>query len=345
MVVEKLLLKAADKIKEGTQKMHASSFKKFLQARHEVLVVGIALVLVLLFVAISGGVWASPYNLASVLQVTATLGLMALGEALVITSGEIDISVGSTFGFAAITYLGLVSHLGTVLTLIIALAAGIAIGALNGFIVVWFRIPSLIMTLGTLLIFQGLGLAVTKGFSFSIPWAKRQHLTYHVIGGENFLGVNTAVFWMVGLFILFQVIVFATRFGNHLLAVGGSNETAHSRGISVRRVKFAAFALCGLLAAFGGVLEAGKLGSADASMGRLMEMQAIAACVLGGCALSGGRVSLLGTLVGTLILCSIQSFLVIMGLQPQWFMLVLGIIVIGAARADRVFRDWVQRGV
>lgn len=325
--------------------MQVSSYKQFLRANHEVLVVGIALVLVLLFVAISGGVWASPYNLASILQITATLGIMALGEALVITSGEIDISVGSTFGFSAITYLGLVSHLGSTTALIIALAAGIGVGALNGFIVVRFRIPSLIMTLGSLLIFQGLCLAVTEGFSFSIPWAKRAHFMYTVLGGDDFLGVNTAVFWMVGLFILFQIIVFATPFGNHLLAVGGSNETAHSRGISVRRVKFAAFTLCGLLAAFAGVLEAGKLGSADASMGRLMEMQAIAACVLGGCALSGGRVSLFGTLVGTFILCCIQSFLVIMGMQPQWFMLMLGIIVVGAARADRIFRDWIARSV
>jgi simple sugar transport system permease protein/ribose transport system permease protein len=320
--------------------MTASSYKQFFRQHHEILVVGVAIVLVALFVTISRGMWASPYNLASVLQVTATLGIMALAESLVITSGEIDISVGSTFGFSAITYLGLVPHLGSA----IALAAGLGIGALNGFLVVWFRLPSLIITLGTLLIFQGLCIAVTAGFSFSIPWAHRKHFVYQVLGGGNLLGVNTAVFWMLGLFILFQMILFAMPFGNRLLAVGGSSQTAHSRGISVKRVKFAAFALCGLLAGFAGVLEAGKLGFADGSMGRLMELQAIAACVLGGCALAGGRVSILGVLMGTFLLCGIQSFLVIMGVQPQWFMLVLGIIVVSAARADRVFRDWVLRG-
>ena len=325
--------------------MTASSYKQFFRRHHEILVVGVAIVLVALFVTISRGMWASPYNLASVLQVTATLGIMALAESLVITSGEIDISVGSTFGFSAITYLGLVPHLGSAAALIIALAAGLGIGALNGFLVVWFRLPSLIVTLGTLLIFQGLCIAVTAGFSFSIPWAHRKHFVYQVLGGGNLLGVNTAVFWMLGLFILFQMILFAMPFGNRLLAVGGSSQTAHSRGISVKRVKFAAFALCGLLAGFAGVLEAGKLGFADGSMGRLMELQAIAACVLGGCALAGGRVSILGVLMGTFLLCGIQSFLVIMGVQPQWFMLVLGIIVVSAARADRVFRDWVLRGV
>ncbi|MGD9363603.1 MAG: ABC transporter permease, partial [Desulfobacterales bacterium] len=272
--------------------MTASSYKQFFRLHHEILVVGVAIVLVALFVTISRGLWASPYNLASVLQVTATLGIMALAESLVITSGEIDISVGSTFGFSAITYLGLVPHLGSAAALIIALAAGLGIGALNGFLVVWFRLPSLIITLGTLLIFQGLCIAVTAGFSFSIPWAQRKNFAYQVLGGGNFLGVNTAVFWMLGLFILFQMILFAMPFGNRLLAVGGSSQTAHSRGISVRRVKFTAFTLCGLLAGFAGVLEAGKLGFADGSMGRLMELQAIAACVLGGCALAGGRVSL-----------------------------------------------------
>ena len=232
-----------------------------------------------------------------------------------------------------------------VVAAIIALAAGLGIGALNGFLVVWFRLPSLIITLGTLLIFQGLCIAVTAGFSFSIPWAQRSNFVYQVLGGGKFLGLNTAVLWMLGILILFQMILFAMPFGNRLLAVGGNSQTAHSRGISVGRVKFAAFTLCGLLAGFAGVLEAGKLGYADGSMGRLMELQAIAACVLGGCSLAGGRVSIIGALVGTFILCGIQSFLVIMGVQPQWFMLMLGIIVISAARADRVFRDWANRGV
>ena len=325
--------------------MTVSSSKQFFRLHPEILVVSVAAILVALFVTISRGLWASPYNLASVFQVTATLGIMALGEALVITSGEIDISVGSTFGFSAITYLGLVAHLGALPALLVALAAGAGIGAINGLLVVRFGVPSLIITLGTLLIFQGLCIAVTSGFSFSIPWAQRNHFFYQVLGGGNFLGLNTAVFWMLGLFIVFHLIIFSMPFGNRLLAVGGSSQTAHSRGISVKRIKFKAFTLCGLLAGFAGVLEAGKLGYADGSMGRLMEMQAIAACVLGGCALAGGRVSLLGALVGTFILSAIQSFLVVMGVQPQWFILILGIVVVSAAKADRIFRDWVNRGV
>jgi simple sugar transport system permease protein/ribose transport system permease protein len=129
-------------------------------------------------------------------------------------------------------------------------------------------------------------------------------------------------------------------FGNHLLAVGGSAASAHSRGVRVDRVKLKAFVICGLLAGLGGVLEAGKLGSADGSMGRLMELQAIAACVLGGCLLAGGRVSLVGALLGTFVLSSIQSYLVVMAIPPQWFMVLLGTIVVLAALGDRRLRQW-----
>jgi len=114
--------------------------------------------------------------------------------------------------------------------------------------------------------------------------------------------------------------------------------------VRVRRVKTLAFILSGALAALAGTLEAGKLGFADGGMGRLMELQAIAACVLGGCALAGGRISLVGVIFGAFTLSSIQSFLVVNGVQPQWFILALGLIVVAAAIGDRTLRDWALKG-
>lgn len=134
-----------------------------------------------------------------------------------------------------------------------------------------------------------------------------------------------------------------TPWGNQLLAVGGSLESARSRGVRVSRIKLSAFVLCAALAALGGVLEAGKLGSADGSMGRLMELQAIASCVLGGCLLAGGRISLIGALLGAFVLSSIQSYLVVMSVRPQWFILLLGIIVVLAALGDRWLRQWATK--
>ena len=117
-----------------------------------------------------------------------------------------------------------------------------------------------------------------------------------------------------------------------------------SRGLRVGRIKLSAFVACGMLAALAGALEAGKLGFADGSMGRLMELQAIAACVLGGCALAGGRISIFGAVVGAFVLSSIQSFLVVMSVRPQWFILLLGVIVVAAALGDKALRDWAFRG-
>jgi simple sugar transport system permease protein/ribose transport system permease protein len=226
---------------------------------------------------------------------------------------------------------------------LLAVVAGAAIGALNGFLVTRFKAPSLIVTLSTLMIFRGLSIALTEGFSFSVPYKARTGLLYQVFGGGNFLGVNSAVWWLGLVFAILMVFVFATPAGNRLLAVGGSSASAHSRGIRVDRIKITAFILCGALAGLAGVLEGGKLGFADGGMGRLTELQAIAACVLGGCALAGGRISLVGVIVGAFALSSIQSFLVVNGVQPQWFILLLGVIVVAAAIGDRALRDWALR--
>lgn len=312
--------------------------------RHpELGIVLVAVVLVAIFAATSEGRWVNLYNLGSLLQVTATLGLTALGVALVIGIGEIDISVGSTFGMAALVYLWTVNHLNPATALAAALGVGVLIGLCNGLLVTATRTPSLIVTLGTLMIFRGIAIALTEGFSFSVPYDERGDLVYRLVGGGDFLGLNTATPWLVGGLLLLGLFLGATPAGNHLLAVGGSAPTAHSRGVRVDRVKVLAFTACGALAAVAGALEAGKLGFADGSMGRLMELQAIAACVLGGCSLAGGRISLVGTVAGALVLSSIQSYLVVIGVRPQWFILLLGLIVVLAALGDRALRNWARK--
>lgn len=308
--------------------------------------IGIFLIAVLLvgfFAASSDGRWANAYNIATILQVTATLGLMSIGVALVIGLGEIDISVGSTFGMGALAYLLLVSSVDPVLAALVATAVGAAIGLFNGLLITRTGAPSLIITLGTLMIFRGFAIALTDGFSFSVPYAMRDGFSYAALGGGEVLGFNTAIIWLILGLVLFTLLLRATPFGNHLLAVGGAADSALSRGVRVDRVKVLVFVLCGAIAGFAGSLEAGKLGFADGSMGRLMELQAIAACVLGGCLLAGGRISLIGAVMGAFVLSSIQSYLVVMAVQPQWFILLLGIIVVAAALGDRALRQWALR--
>lgn len=320
------------------------SFRRLARRHAEIGILLIAAALVIAFAATSGGRWANAYNFASIAQVTATLAIMAIGVALVMCTGEIDISVGSVFGFSALIYLGTSPHLGTVPAAVLGIAAGAAIGFANGFLVTWFRAPSLIVTLSTLMIFRGLSVAVTEGFSFSVPYASRSGLLYQILGGGTLLGVNAAFWWLALIVSVASVFVYATPQGNRLLAVGGSAATAHSRGIRVDRVKISAFILSGTLAALAGVLEGGKLGFADGGLGQLSELQAIAACVLGGCALAGGRITLIGVVAGAFTLSSVQSYLVVNGVRPQWFIFLLGLIVVVAAMGDRALRDWALRG-
>lgn len=323
--------------------MGLSAAKPLIRRHAEIGIFLIGAVLIVIFASTSEGRWANLYNIGTIMQMTATLGLMSLGVALVIGTGEIDISVGSTFGMGALTYLWLAAHVDPSIAALAAIVVGAAIGFFNGLLVTWTRTPSLIITLGTLMIFRGIAIALTEGFSFSIPYAARKGWSYFLLGGDVFLGFNTALYWLIAVLVVLMVMLKAMPFGNRLLAVGGSVESAHSRGVRVERIKLSAFVLCGLLAGFAGTLEAGKLGFADGSMGRLMELQAIASCVLGGCLLAGGRISLPGALMGALVLSSIQSYLVVTGVQPQWFVLILGVIVVLAAYGDKSLRQWALR--
>ncbi len=320
--------------------MAVAGFKRLVRRHSEIGIFLIAGLLVLFFATSSDGRWANLYNFGTILQVTATLGLMTLGVALVIGTGEIDISVGSTFGMGALVYLWLPLRVDPTIAMLAAVSIGGLIGAFNGFLITRTGTPSLIITLGTLMIFRGIAIALTDGFSFSIPYAARNHFTYWLFGGGDLMGFNTALIWLITVLVVLMILLRATPFGNRLLAVGGSAPSAHSRGVRVERIKFSAFVICGLLAGLAGGLEAGKLGFADGSMGRLMELQAIASCVLGGCLLAGGRISLPGALMGAFVLSSIQSYLVVMGVRPQWFILALGLIVVAAALGDRVLRQW-----
>jgi ribose transport system permease protein len=289
----------------------------------------------LAFAIVTRGTWLSVGNMQSLSQITAVLAVIAFGQAIVIATGEIDISVGSVCGMGALVFLGLAPILGSGLSLLAALACGILVGAFNGVFVAFVGVPSLLVTLGTLFVFQGIGYAVTSGFSFVATKAVRQEFIYGAVGGGNFAGVNAGVLWALVLLVVLQLVVFETAVGNRLLAVGGDSVSSFSRGVKVNKIKLGAFVVSGLLAAFAGVLDAAFIGYADGSFGVTMELSAIAAAVLGGCRLAGGRISLIGTLLGAFMLRGIQSFLILLGVQPQWYILVAGLIVVLASLADR----------
>jgi simple sugar transport system permease protein len=307
-----------------------------LRKRAEIGAALVTLIIVVGFAATTGGSWLSSGNMKEVLRVTSILAIMAFGEALVITTGEIDISVGSTFGVVGVLYIALGPQLGTPLAMAMALVAALAIGAINGFVVAYFRISSLVVTLGTLFVFRGLILAVTQTPSFYAPDdAMHAHPLYQLVGGGQVLGYNNALVWAIIVLIFLHYVLFWTPVGNRLLAVGGNAESARSRGIRVTYTKWGAYIACAFFAGLAALLEASDLGYVDGGFGRQRELQAIAAAVLGGCALAGGRSSVIGTFLGAFILSGIQSYLVIKSISPQWFILLLGLIVVLVSLGDR----------
>ncbi len=320
-----------------------SAALRFLRRHPETATIALVVLISCVFVAMTHGQWLSVGNLQSLLRLAAVLAIMSFGEAIVIATGEIDISVGSTFGIGALTFLGLAPIVGSGLAMITAFLSGMFIGAINGVFAPLLGLPSLIVTLGTLFLFQGIAYAMTYGFSFAATDVVRQQLVYKALGGGTLGGLNPAVVWVVGIFVVLQLVIFETSLGNRILAVGGDAISSYSRGVNVKKLKFGVFVLSGLLAAFAGALEATYIGYADGSFGALMELSAIAAAVLGGCHLAGGRISLVGTLLGAFLLCGIQSFLIILGFQPQWYIFTLGIIVVFASLLDRTLSRLITR--
>ena len=307
-----------------------------LRKRSEVGAAVVTLLIIVGFTATTDGVWLSEANMREVLRVTSILAIMAFGEALVITTGEIDISVGSIFGIAGIIYIALGPQIGAPLAILLALAASLAIGAVNGLVVAYFGISSLVVTLGGLFVFRGLALAATQSPTYYAPGdAMRADPVYQFFGGSSLLGYNNALVWAIVVLLFLHYVLFWTPIGNRLLAVGGNAESAHTRGVNVMYTKWGAYIACALFAGLAAVLGASDLGYVDGGFGRQRELQAIAAAVLGGCALVGGRSSIVGTFLGAFILSGIQSYLVIRSIHPQWFILLLGLIVVLVSLADR----------
>ena len=317
---------------------------RILRKRTEIGVVVITLLLIVGFTATSQGVWLSQASMREVLRVTSILAIIAFGEALVITTGEIDISVGSIFGIVGIIYIAIGPHVGAPLAILIALGVALIIGSLNGFVVAYYRVSSLVVTLGTLFVFRGLALAATQTVShYNAGETMLANPIYQLFGRSSVLDYNNALVWALVIFLLLQYVLFWTPIGNWLLAVGGNATSAHSRGVNVMRTKWGAYIACAFLAGLAGILEAGDLSYADGTLGRQRELQAIAAVVLGGTALLGGRTSLVGTLLGAFILSGIQSYLIIKSIEPQWFILLLGLIVVLVSLADRGLTRLVSR--
>ena len=229
----------------------------------EVGVIFVSIILVVVFNSSTGGTWLSLFNIREVLRITAILAILALGEAFVVSTGQIDISVGSMFGIAGILYIGLTPEIGPLPAIAIAMIAAMLIGCMNGLIVAYLAIPSLVVTLGSLFLFRGIAIAASNAqaaFSFSITRDIRANPILRFFGGGDVLDYNNAIIWVIIAVIIVQYIFFLTPIGNRILAVGGDADSARSRGVRVRRTILGVFIASGFFAGLAGILEGSKLG-------------------------------------------------------------------------------------
>ncbi len=271
-------------------------------------------------------------NLMNILQQSAINACIALGMTLVIISGGIDLSVGPVAALAAVLGAAmLVAGVPIPLAILGALAVGVACGFINGALIAWGGLQPFIVTLGGLSLYRALALIYTGGTPiFGLPDDFRALTNGAVMGVPNSVMV-------VGVFALAAwVILTKTPLGEYLMAVGGNPEAARIAGVPVTLTKLAAYMMSGLMAAVAAMILIGRLGAAEPTLGTLWELDAIAAAAIGGASLMGGRGSIMGTLIGCIILGTLRNGLTLMNVQAFYQLLATGIIIIVAMLIDKM---------
>jgi ribose/xylose/arabinose/galactoside ABC-type transport system permease subunit len=282
------------------------------------------LLLVLLAVGATVEEFRTAVNLANVLKQSAALGILALGQSFVVAGGMIDLSVGQLAGLVVVVTCDLMQGESamTVPAVLLALALGAAVGLINGTLNNRLRVHPLILTFGMLSILQGMIFVYTDQSVGSVSPGFRR-LADGSVAGVPFAALLLAAAGLGAAFLLHR-----TRFGHHLLALGGSEENARRAGIDTGRVKLLAFVLSGLSAGVAGILLAGRLGTGYPNAGAGFELDAIVAVVLGGTPLAGGRGTIAGTLAAVLVLGIASNLLNLLEVSAFVQMLIKGLIVI-----------------
>jgi ribose/xylose/arabinose/galactoside ABC-type transport system permease subunit len=307
---------------------------KNLLSRPEVSAVIITVLVLVGFQSVAGQ-FLSVNNMKVVLGIAPEVGIVAVGVAVLMIAGEFDISVGATVALAPM--LGVVlTHLGMnpYLAFGLGLLACIAVGFANAFITLTFEIPSFIATLGMMFIVRSIVVLIAGGLPPPLPPEIPADLFIGFVGpfrGSLFwyLAIIVGVAWMLG----------RTNFGNWVFATGGDSQAAQDLGINVRAVKTACFVLCAFLAGVAGIIQSLRVHAALTSLGTGIELETIAAAVIGGVALRGGVGSVLGAVLGALLIRLIDNGLVMARVDANWFKMAVGILTVAAV----IFNEAVRR--
>ncbi|HTW25719.1 MAG TPA: ABC transporter permease [Acetobacteraceae bacterium] len=306
--------------------------------------IGVALALVVMcaFLAVATDGFLTTLNLLNIGRQISLLGIMSVGMTFVLTCGDVDLSVGSNYALSGLAC-GMLIDQGWPLApaLGVGLLCGLAIGLVNGLLSTYGRLPSLIATLGMLSVVRGAALILTNGSPVTVD--RSSGATPGALAAFFAMGQGH-LFGAIPMQLVFFVIVAAlgwgvlslTNFGFRVFAVGGSPKAARVSGISVERVRIAAFMLLGVLCAFAGMLSLAFLPSAQAGQTGLgLELDVIAATIIGGTSLSGGEGTIPGTILGVLIVGVLRNGLILMGISPFVQELMIGAVIVGAVAIDK----------
>ncbi|WP_435169236.1 ABC transporter permease [Falsirhodobacter sp. 1013] len=295
----------------------------------------IGLIVVSVLMGFASDNFFSVSNIFNVLRQVSIVAILAVGMTFVILTGGIDLSVGAVMALAGTIAAGLMVNFGMPgwVGLLAGLGVGVVLGVFNGFMVAWGRMPAIIVTLATMGIARGLGLIYSGGYPISgIPsW-----ISWFGVGRIGIVPVP--VIAMVIVYAVAWVLLQRTAFGRHVYAIGGNELAAKLSGVKTQRVKLAVYAISGVTAAIAALILTGRLMSGQPNAGVGFELDAIAAVVLGGTAIAGGRGLILGTLIGAILLGILNNGLNLMGINPYMQDVIKGLIILLAIYIGREWR-------
>ncbi|MEX6245007.1 ABC transporter permease [Staphylococcus haemolyticus] len=293
----------------------------------------IGLILLIIVVSILNPSFLDLSNLLNLLRQISINGLIAFGMTFIILTGGIDLSVGSILALSsAFIALMITSGVDPIIALIIGVLIGFVLGAVNGLLVTKGNMAPFIATLATMTIFRGLTLVITDGNPIT---NLGDSYLFQLFGKGYFIGIPVPAVTMIIVFVILLIILQKTTFGRHTYAIGGNEVAAKISGIKVNKIKFLIYGISGLMSALAGGILTSRLNSAQPTAGTSYELDAIAAVVLGGTSLTGGKGRIVGTLIGVLIIGVLNNGLNLLGASSFYQQVVKGVVILIAVLIDR----------
>ena len=294
--------------------------------RQNIIYIGFVVIFVIFALTLSDKGFLNPTNLLNIIRQTAMIAVMAVAMTFVLASGEIDLSIGAVAGLTTVTVAMTIAVAGPFAGVMAGVATGIAVGCFNGWLTTRIGIPSFLTTLAMMGIAKGVAMWISDTAAVPIlspgySWA---------VGGGSIGPVPVLLFWMLVAGALGHFVLRRTGFGRRVLATGGGETAARYSGIDTANIKFKVLVLSSFAAAIAGMLYAGRLQSGRFQLGEGDELSVIAAAVLGGTSLFGGKGTVVGTIVGALMIGLINNGLILMGLEFSQQLIARGAIIIFA---------------